>query len=32
MLTMRGRPSANTVPETLRVCCSVVIETVIRLS
>jgi len=31
-LTMRGRPSANTVPETARDCFSVTTVTVIRLS
>jgi hypothetical protein len=32
MLTMRGRPSAKTVPDTQRVCFSVTTVTVIRLS
>src|SRR6202140_3729262 len=32
MLTMRGRRSANTVPDTERVCLSVTTDTVMRLS
>jgi len=32
MLTIRGRPSANTVPDTQRSCFSVITVTVIKLS